>query len=494
MSEVNSTYPDETDQAEGPLSGDAVKEGAPAWYQALPEEDRNMFSRYTDELLNHVYGLVKEHKAQAQRIVDIMIQVHTELSTLSSAYLAATDHVLIGQIPLAILDTSERSGSGFAPPAREAQGICVLMLDERSSQVQPVDVRSWQRSLMASKQRMVWDFAERHPDLPQCAQVLVDWVSAVQMSDQSDDSAYKEYRRLKKTFYEQYANMVHDTATTDTAVELQRLLTIFQHSREGVGDGAVLFAGSGDMQRLEGPLLQSLRAAGIPILPCVAIDRIDYHDQIKASQHTQGVEFRCGDIDDPALTHEAEFRLIVLPWSMLSDILPEKDLRQSISFLASRLSAEGSMVVDQPLAYGEKGYAAAVSDQAEVHGTEGMMTRPFEGPDGETLWSTFNIISLSRLTQIAAECGLELANIPGNIPEQSRRLDAYVAQADALDASPQTEAADPFTHPFYDTKNGNRRMTLVFTKTSPAEAKKAIGCTGISLLAPLPDPVDAPVS
>jgi hypothetical protein len=88
---------------------------------------------------------------------------------------------------------------------------------------------------------------------------------------------------------------MNETApTTDSTVDIARAASIIREIITRRGDEnpirSVLMAGSGNMDRFEGPLLRLLQAEGIQFDNVAAVDRVDYRAHIDVAHPDSQME------------------------------------------------------------------------------------------------------------------------------------------------------------------------------------------------------------
>jgi hypothetical protein len=268
---------------------------------------------------------------------------------------------------------------------------------------------------------------------------------------------------------------MNETApTTDSTVDIARAASIIREIITRRGDEnpirSILMAGSGNMDRFEGPLLRLLQAEGIQFDNVAAVDRVDYRAHIDVAHPDLHVDFRKGDILDSSVFDQEQFDLVMFPWSVLCDILPRRDFIHALHTVASKMRPGGFLITDQAVPIGRSSYKRMQEEQSEKTGERGVFSRSFDGPDGQQLWSTFNIMDVTTLLRDAAQAGFIPCNMPETVQEQQRTVEEIEAdESTIIDQAKQRTNMNAMENPIYHA-NGWNRMTIVLQYVGQEEA------------------------
>jgi len=436
-------------------------------FAKMNEDERRSYMYYLIALEDLVGRLPQNIASQiaslAQRVID-------ELSvSVNAAQISESDIYTISQIPSRIVSIVHAYLRKYQASQPEQYGVRVANYTGRG--LVDVSVEETIRGYVVAEQRIAWEFLYDHPELPVCCQAIIDAVHSDQAMDQSRNPWYADYKTLKTRFYELFVNMNKDVPTTDSQVDIARTVSIIQKMHlEGKPITKAAVAGSGDMTRFEGPLFKQLRDLGITFDEIIAVDRVDYGAQIAASHPELNVDFHQGDILDSKVFGGKKVHVLFYPWSVFSDILPRRDSIQALNTAASLMEPGGTLVIDQAIPIGESSYKRMEEEQADITGELGVFQRSFSGPDGQELWSTFNIMNMETLLRDAAQAGFIPRNVGPTAQEQRALVEQVERDESVLVRQAETgEHLNAMTNPIYQA-NGWNRMTLALEYVGQEEA------------------------
>lgn len=417
-----------------------------------------------EDLVNGLPQNIASHIASsAQSVMD-------ELSvSVNAAQIAESDIYTISQIPSRIMSIVYAYLQNYQASQPEEYGVHAGYLAGEGLVEGSVD--QMMRPYTVAEQRASWQFLYDHPELPVCCQAMIDAIHSDQAMDQSRNPWYADYKALKAQFYELFVNMNKDVPTTNSQVDIARTASIIQaiHA-EGKTMKKAAIAGSGDMNRFEGPLFTLLRELGITFEQIVAVDRVDYGAQIAASHPELNVDFHQGDILDAKAFGGKKVNVLLYPWSVFSDILPRKDSVRALHTAAGLMEQGGILIIDQAIPIGQSSYKRMQEEQAPITGEQGVFQRSFAGPDGKELWSTFNIMNMETLLRDAAQAGFIPRNVGPTAQEQRALVEKIESDESTLTRESDTKAnLDAMKYPIYQA-NGWNRMTLALEYVGQEEA------------------------
>lgn len=326
------------------------------------------------------------------------------------------------------------------------------------------------------------DFIGRHPEAKELFSTWFDFATVIEMYREETSPELVGYTEQKANFYRDYTRMNEQSATTSTDTDIARTTSVVLGARKhGVAPlgNRFLFAGSGNMQRLENVVLHNLEAADVPLEEVVAADLVDYSKEIP---HDFPVKFVVADLTKDVLEQEGHFDYLFLPWSVISDILKTKDLKAVLERFSRLLTPGGVMVLDVPLPLGMHSYAETIKEQSGQHANDSLMGRYFEMGDTR-LHSLFNIMALEKLIQRCYQAGFVPCNIPVNSADRAQ-IYQKIKEDDSLLTRNHEQGTDGdvFLEPLWQ-GNGFNRATLVL---------KNVGIQGVEeQLGALPSLLDA---
>ncbi len=458
-------HTDDPEQITAPLDN-------PQWPdQYTQEELQEIFNYWMDELNDNIIGNtnIPEHiRGHAETTRTLFLK---EISSVTNPENYGPDvWNAVALVPLAVVDIVMTHQQNYRTAAREPEGVHVMQYSPDHG-LEPGSAAETQRTYTVDMQRIVWKFLREHPELPVCGQILLDWVHTIQASDQSTHSLYKDYEALKKQFYKLYVNMNKDVPTTDSQVDIARTASIIRAMHaEGKSMRKVGVAGSGNMSRFEGPLFRMLRQEGYALETIVAVDLEEHGAEIAQAFPELNVEFHKGNVLDVQAFGGKKVDVLLYPWSVFSDILPGIDSIRALHTAASLLEVGGTMVIDQAVPTGPSSYRDEQAKQAAHTGVLGVIERSFAGPDGQKLWSTFNIMELESFLRDAAQAGFVPRNIGPTVAEQHAVVSAIEADESMLVRQANSrENLDAMKYPIYQA-NGWNRMTLALEYVGQEEA------------------------
>lgn len=433
----------------------------------MDEDDRRWYMYYLIALEELVDRLPQNIASQIASLAQSMMD---ELSvSVNVAQISESDIYRISRIPSRIVSTVHAYLRNYQASEPEQHGLHMAYYTGKG--LVEGSVEETIRGYAVADQRIAWEFLYDHPELPVCCQAIIDAIHSDQAMDQSRNPLYADYKALKAWFYELFVNMNKDVPTTDSQVDIARTASIIQSMHaEGKMLKKAAVAGSGDMSRFEGPLFILLRKLGITFEEIVAVDRVNYGVQIAASHPELNVDFHQGDILDADAFGGKKVNVLLYPWSVFSDILPRKDSVQALHTAAGLMEPGGILIIDQAIPIGESSYKRMEEEQAPMTGELGVFQRSFAGPDGQELWSTFNIMNMETLLRDAAQAGFIPRNVGPTAHEQRILIEKIESDESVLVREAETgENHDAMKHPIYQA-NGWNRMTLALEYVGQEEA------------------------
>lgn len=442
-----------------------------SFLQSLEPGDDDDFLSHNERLVHMLEAGMVPHEI-VPLLVQTMQTLINELSTQDTNVLRGEERFLLSQLTHAIEDILETGIRGYQTAAREHEGVYAMDVEAAT----PIPMGDLQREYTVIMQDYMWKFIKSHPEYEASGQVLLDWIHTIQASDQSSHGAFTDYQQAKAEFYSRFENMNKTAPTTDSLVDVARAATIIRNTfptREShVDPPRILFAGSGNMDRFEGPLLRLLKNEGIYFGRVAAIDRVNYADHIRDSHEDLSVEFRRGDVLDPHVFEGEQFDIVFFPWSVLCDILPRRDLIKALHRASKQIKPGGILITDQAVPIGESSYKHVEEEQATRTGEKGVFSRSFAGPEGEELWSTFNIMEVTTLLRDAAQAGFISLNMPTTAQKQQEMVNHIEGhEAELVHQAETKKNYNAMSCPIYQA-NGWNRMTVVLQFVGKEEALK----------------------
>jgi hypothetical protein len=376
--------------------------------------------------------------------------------------LSPADLVFLELIPEYIRNIIFHGVSNFPKTATEGEGINLLHADDEGGNSTGSMAEYAKRTTMDFA-TAVADFAKRHPDLPCVNQLFVDQLFIAQIGNDQLSEMIRQYRQDKVKFYESFHNMNEAALTTNTEIDVARAVSIIKSESDRKRRALrVLFVGSGNGDRFEGPVKAQLEAQGVQFVRVDCCDMVDYSSNFAIKHPDMG--FKKAEFKEAGKAFAGQiYDVVMLPWSVWSDILARKDTLLSALTASDLLDQDGVLVSDQPLPVGKHSYAQEVHKQAPEAARPGMMTRHFIDPENQQLESTFNICDMAEMTLIMRMAGLNPDNFPPTIAGQQKLMEEFIRVESELvvDTDRNKDPAKPLYH-----AGGWNRATFVFRKAA----------------------------
>lgn len=401
-----------------------------------------------------------EFKPQCEQVID---QCIAEIAQCKSE-LTHSDIAFLAFIPEYIRDIVFHSMSNFPKTATEDEGIHLIHADAEGG-YSTGSMADFAKVMTMNLATAVADFATRHPDMPCVNQLFVDQLFVAQIGNDQLSEMIRQYRQDKIDFYSAFHNMDEAALTTNTEIDVPRAVSIIKSESDRKGKALrVLFVGSGSGDRFEGPVKAQLAAQGVQFDRVDCCDIVDYSAQF-ATKHPD-MHFMLAEFKDVGKAFAGQtYDVVMLPWSVWSDILARKDTLLSALAASDLLDQDGVLVSDQPLPVGTHSYAQEVHKQASEAARPGMMTRHFIDPENQQLESTFNICDMAEMTLIMRMAGLNPDNFPPTIAGQQKLMEEFIRVESELVTDPNRnkDPAKPLYH-----AGGWNRATFVFRRAASA--------------------------
>lgn len=353
----------------------------------------------------------------------------------------------------------------------------------------------------------VFDYAGKYPEAPNIYQTYYELILLQQIFTQDNlynpkklgkgiaEPLHKGYKKLKEWFYKHYNIadiMSREAPTTDPETDRLRAESLVLDAvKKGPENGglprelSVFFGGIGKGARFEGPFCEDLEKQGVVFRRIVAADKIDYTaeypDNLKQKMKDKTMEFIKADFSDDSFSVKEQFDLVILPWSVLSDIIMKKDVVIAMEKFRKMLKPGGMLILDIPFPVGEKGYVPMMKNQLWYQQVLGIVQKGFK--HGSDILTTFlNIIPIQEVLELAMMSGLG----PGNLPSSPAQLQAMIQVIEnhpELLAQQHRECKDKdaVKYPFWEAKKWPR-ATLAFFNLGREQIEKLFGLTPSFLL------------
>lgn len=271
----------------------------------------------------------------------------------------------------------------------------------------------------------------------------------------------------KGDFYSAYGennSMNEAVATTESEVDIGRAESLIRAHAEQLGRPvATYFAGIGNGQRFEGPLVERLGSDMVGEI--YATDRLNLSEQFPDSLKRR-VNFRHGNFAEFDRELEGKVDVLVVAWSALND-MPKHEMVEAVKVWKRILSQDGIVIIDSPLIDGENSYDTLILSQLQsgMWKVPGMMRRSFATAEGE-VESDFVMNEVEELLFMFELLGME----PKNVGKEDLKLLSEAELDSKLIALSQTGAVtESQNNPFYAAKIGEgryaNRMTIAFGRT-----------------------------
>lgn len=317
----------------------------------------------------------------------------------------------------------------------------------------------------------LFEFSARHPKAKTIFQTYFDFVTAVYIARQESAPYAGEIRKMKETFYSAYLEMNQRSPTTEPR-DIDRTKSLIVDYVKGKKDLRLMFGGCGNCQRFEGPLLEDLREEGIEFVETIGVDITDKTDEIPDDLE---IKFMQADLTDEKFVIDEPVDILVLPWSMINDIVMKKNMLEALQIFKKIVKKGGLIIFDTPLPVGKHSYAEIIEEQADSWGVWGIMERDFK-ISGGALRSIFDIMHLRELTMHLLQAGLVPTNLKVEFDEQ-QRLCQKIAIDDTFLAEQHESGVDrdAVKYPVWQTAGGYNRLTLAVENVGEEEVLRTVG-------------------
>jgi SAM-dependent methyltransferase len=322
----------------------------------------------------------------------------------------------------------------------------------------------------------LFDFAGRFPEAKITFQSFFDFALAIQIANQESAPYAGNIAEMKRKFYREYneaSSMDEQTETAETPLEVARFKNLILGERLPAKP-RILFAGCGKAQRFEARLIRELGAGGFDPGDILGVDLEEYSADIPADL---GMRFRRGDLSERGfLEDEGQFDVVIVPWSMLSDVVEKKKLLELMQKLSRLVKPRGVMIVDLPAPIGTHSYAQELAKQADLWKVWGLMERDFQGSAGATVRSIFDILDVRDACMHFIHAGFIPENFPLALDAQWTLLQKIDADDSLLTRQHETGAdRDAAANPIWQTSKGYNRVTFLCRQVGQEEVQRLSG-------------------
>lgn len=282
------------------------------------------------------------------------------------------------------------------------------------------------------------DYALEHADDPKRLQLILPVLELLWL-EKLHEYTPGAFQEQSTRFYERMGRYLHVSAsetTGDTKQELARLGGIFDWlitSDRWHGGDRMLDVGSADGERILRPLLNSFQLQTHMPSSVYAVDRDPYPEPTDDAWAMIRKDFIAPDF---ATIVAEPVDVVTHTWSPICD-LDSPDQKKALDNFNAVLKPGGILILDIPAGYHEE-----MMVYKRVHGTKtlGRIAKEFRLANGSAVEKEFYIGEQYDIIGRAAMSGFRIINLP-----------------DAVDPINEVPA-------FYETRTGNRRVTLVLEK------------------------------
>ncbi len=382
------------------------------------------------------------------------------------------------------LSTEEKQDIEMA--ARSFEMVCRSASNAvHTARGEALDVQYERFQIQTEDVLAIYSFIERHPQAPGIFQANFEFIQTVLMA-QENNPLIDVKEEEKPQMYQKLAegDKLHEVPTTDTATDTARAVSLIKDAIEKHNvpqkGMRILFVGMNTAKRFEKPVVENLRASGIGFGAIIGIDQNDFSDEARNNLDIQkGEEFayHIGNLQKdefPDLEKEGQVDVVVVPWSMLNDLLKTMSFAKVMYMLQGYLKDGGVMITDNPIPAGIHSYEAQMKEAARQGLPFGHVLRTLKAA-GEDVETMFNIYLMQYLTTHCMALGMEPLNFPGSLAEQAQIAKALSDDdADLVDLHEAGLDKDAVNYPVYHA-NGANRMTLAFQKVGNKEVMEKHG-------------------
>lgn len=295
----------------------------------------------------------------------------------------------------------------------------------------------------------LFDFAADHPEAKAMYETYFELILLQQIFHQGNQIVTDEkgnihllkkvYLTMKEEFYRKYCaerQMLKTANTTDLKTDIERIESLVEQAMEEKKHPLpkknlkVLFGGIERGDRFEGSFCEYFEKKGVSFSRILAVDtqdlQKDFPPNLVEYQQDGVMKFEQANIVSSEFNPKEKFDLIILPWSIMGDIIMKEDVLVVLQKFANMLTPHGRIIFDVAAPVGEMGYVPDMKKQLFQQGVLGIINKEFGGLD-----SLFNIMLVQEIIMDCLISGLVPGNLPIN-PHYLRRLLQEAAVPDAL--------------------------------------------------------------
>lgn len=329
----------------------------------------------------------------------------------------------------------------------------------------------------------LFEFSGRHPQAKTIFQSFYDYVYAYNILLQRKSPYYGKIQEMKRLFYEGFVQMNENVETTESETDIARTVGLVESwfkEKPRSDKPRMLICGCGNTKRFEGPVIRRLRDKGLEFSDILGVDLKDYKDQIPQDL---GMRFLTGDVfSAEKMASEGQFDIVLLPWSMINDIVVKDGLAAALQKLRGLVKKDGIALLDGPVPIGRNSHEPTIGKQADLWGIWGIMEKDFEnGP--EKIRSIFDIMHTRGLFLDCAHAGFLPDNFSWEFDKQQELCDKVSRDDSFLAANHQARLdLDAKANPIYQVK-GYNRLTWALRNYGVEGVRDRIGLTSSLLIA-----------
>lgn len=331
----------------------------------------------------------------------------------------------------------------------------------------------------------LFEFSGRHPGAKTVFQTSFDFTMCVAILRQRNSPYAGKIAEMKREFYRKYNEdnkMNEAAATTDTPTDIARAASIVEHladAKELPGNMRILLGGCGNCRRFELPFIQRLKDHKVSFSSIVAVDGTDFSSQIPPEFHGDpNFRFLNMNLEDPRLKAQGKFDVVILPWSVINDMVEKEGLFAALQVFKGLVKEGGILLTDQPIPVGAHSYFQTIEAQADLGGVWGIMERDFELANGDKARSIFDIMHIRELIMHGYHAGFVPVNFPQDPGLQQRICDGISKNDEALAQIHASGAdLDAYSFPFWQSTTGWNRATFGWRFVGEEGVRKQSGFT-----------------
>lgn len=289
---------------------------------------------------------------------------------------------------------------------------------------------------------------------PSIFQTLTEFVCAIEICVQQEQTRIQEDKDHKKAFYKAYTrkqeNQVMNLVQTTAAVpEIDRTFNLIMESikrNELPQDLRVCVIGMNEGQRFEGPLFEQLENAGVNFSHIVGVDIEDFSPHLYKKLQQLGTKYVVADFSAEDFDLQEQFDLMLLPWSVLNDLVKIEDIFIAMQKIQKHLTPHGIAVLDIPAPLGEKSpYENKMKQYAHIFNVWGIIQAQFTY-ENESFDTLLNIIDPRKLFTLLSSSGLLSRNIQNLEHLQEMYNDIRENEENLTDRGTSNPYSSPFWH------------------------------------------------